>query len=132
LARARRRNEALEALATEFGQVAKSLSALSGRVHRFSVPVNALPRAEYRLRRAPVWISVEQDGDAFVAELPEVGAVGYGDTVADAVESALDCMCEIFQEVESEPMDRLGPRPRGWKFALADLVERRDGQDVSG
>lgn len=120
--------QSIDALA----ECAKALTAavreLAGSVHRFSVPVNALSRVDLRLRSGPLLVSVEQDDEeTFVAEIIEVGAVGYGETVGDAVDAVVGSLCEIYDEIVDAEPETLGPQPLRWQAALKQLIERVDG-----
>jgi hypothetical protein len=102
-----------------------AVAHLTNMVHRVSVPVNTLPRADLRLRQPPLFVSVEQDDeDSFIAEVAEAGVVAYGGSVAGAVERAVDALCEVYDEIAAAPVEHLGPRPLRWQAALNALVER--------
>ncbi len=106
-------------------KLTETAARLSNIVHRVSVPVNTLPRADLRLLHPPLFVSVEQDDeDSFIAEVAEAGVVGYGDSVAGAVERAVSALCELYDEIATAPATDLGPRPRRWQVALNALIER--------
>jgi hypothetical protein len=103
----------------------KVAEQLAGYTPRVAVPINALPRSDLRLKRPPLFVSVEGDEeDGFVAEIVEAGAVGYGDTVPDAVDRAMCELLVICDDIGAADPESLGPRPRRWQAALAQLVER--------
>jgi hypothetical protein len=118
---------AISSLAQVIRDAAATLEA-SARAIRGAIPINALPRPDLRLRHPPIWISTEEAEDGtFVAELPEVGAVGYGETATDAAEAAIDSLCDIYEELRNSTAESLGARPARWLVSLQSLIERVNG-----
>jgi hypothetical protein len=104
-----------------------SSRSIARNFQRVAIPVNALSRPGMRLRRTPIWVFTEEAEDGtFVAELNEVGAVGYGETATEAAAAAAEALCEIYEELsQTRPAD-LGTQPAKWLVCLQELVERVD------
>ncbi len=75
------------------------------------------------LREIPAIL--QQTQDSFVATFFDANLAASGDTREEAVQNLKTLIVEIFEDLESEPIEKLGPEPRHQLAVLQETIVRR-------
>lgn len=99
-------------------------SKLSRLSHQYeTVPMTTLATPELSLMR-DIPVIIEQTDTGFVATFFDANLSMSGDTQAEAFSNLRGLLVDVFDDLDSEPPDRLGPGPRTQLRVLRSFVAR--------
>jgi len=68
---------------------------------------------------------IQHVDDSFVATFFDANLSASGDTREEAVQNLKTLIVEVFEDLESEPPEKLGPEPRRQLAVLHETIRRR-------
>lgn len=77
---------------------------------------------ERLLLKQPIPVHVMEDNGGYIAHYYDVEAVGFGDTVSEALNNLKENITELYFDLISD-VDSLGPLPRKWFIILKELIQ---------
>ena len=75
----------------------------------------------YELLR-PITVSISEDGDGYMATFYDANISTTGDTEQEAFENFKNLILDVFDSLEREPSERLGPEPRRQLAVLRSVL----------
>jgi type I restriction-modification system DNA methylase subunit len=94
------------------------IKAVEGRCR--IVPLNSLKKSGYTLNR-PIYITVETDGDAFIASLDDVEAFNCADTEFEAINGLCEEIIALYEDLRKN-RENLGILPQKWLEYLNEAI----------
>ena len=120
--RERRRVEIVAAVDLAVASLARSEGVL-GRGVQAVVPITTLAPEPYEILR-DIPAVVEPAGDGFVATFFDGNISTSGDTEVEAVSNLRSLILDIFEYLDGEPADSLGPEPARQLAVLRVFLKR--------
>jgi len=94
------------------------IKAVEGRCR--IVPLNSLKKSGLTLNR-PIYITVETDGDAFIASLDDVEAFNYAETEFEAINGLCEEIIALYEDLRKN-QENLGILPQKWLEYLNEAI----------
>ncbi len=94
------------------------IKAVDGRCR--IVPLNSLKKSGYTLNR-PIYITIEPDGDAFIASLDDIEAFNYADTEFEAINGLCEEIIALYEDL-TKNRENLGILPQKWLEYLNEAI----------
>jgi Arc/MetJ-type ribon-helix-helix transcriptional regulator len=121
--RERRRLELLTAVDLAEASLARGEDALARGVQTAVIPITTLAPEPYRVLR-DIPAVVEPAGDGFIATFFDGNISTSGDTEVEAVSNLWSLILDIFEYLDCEPSDSLGPEPTRQLAVLRVFLKR--------
>ena len=93
------------------GELSERITRLEKRTSNEFAVIQTFEPELYELLR-PITVAISDDGDGFMATFHDANISTTGDTEQEAFENLKSLILDVFDSLEREPPERLGPEPR--------------------
>ncbi len=100
-----------------------ALESLQEKANPLATVINTLGIEGIEVKK-PIPVTIEQYGDSFVAHFYDANISAGGDTVPRAIGSLQNLIADAFEDLESEPDEKLGKSMKKQKRILQEMLCR--------
>lgn len=100
-------------------------AAPSLEVGGFFAPITTFAPEPYELRRT-LAVVVQREGEGFVATFFDANLHASGDTEEEAFRNLKSLILDVFESLQEEPPERLGPEPKRQLAVLEEFIQAKN------
>jgi len=93
------------------GELSERISRLEGHAPNELAVIQTFEPEPYELLRS-ITVAISEDGDGYMATFYDANISTTGDTEQEAFENLKNLILDVFDSLERERPERLGPEPR--------------------
>jgi len=98
-------------LEAQVGELSERVTRLENRSPHELAVIQTFEPEPYELLR-PITVAIVEDGDGYMATFYDANVSTTGDTEQEAFENLKSLILDVFDSLERERPERLGPEPR--------------------
>ena len=114
---------AITAIKRDVAGLARQLNKLSNVNPTRAATLSTLGIEGIEIRK-PISVTIEQDGDSFIANFYEANLSAAGDTIPKALGGLQNLIADAFEDLENEPLEKLGKSMKKQKRILQEMLCR--------
>ncbi|MBV7332083.1 hypothetical protein KFU94_28410 [Chloroflexi bacterium TSY] len=121
---------AVDSLYKVVNQLSRRLQSLADELHELSlcpkiytIPIYDLDSSEVSLKHTPLFITIEEYLDEYIARFVDTETYGSGGTEADAIADMKEQLLELYEDLHNSSDDTLAGPAIKWKRLLESLLD---------
>ena len=107
----------------ELKTIEEGLEGLNFAIRREDIIISSLSDERLTLKQ-PISIYIAKDNGGYIANYYDVEAVGFGDTVSEAINNLKENIIELYFDLVND-INNLGPLPKKWLVTLNEIISEK-------